>query len=717
MKRFKIFLALTIAAVMVSGCSQKKEAVDYVNPYIGNISHLLVPTFPTVHLPNSLMRVFPSRADYTTEYLNGLPLLVTRHRSASSFNMCVYQGEIRPDLKLSYDNEHITPYSMDLDLQDGDISVSYAPSHQSAVYEIRFNKPGESKIVFKGGEFKVEGNMVYAVQRMSRRGEGTKAYLSIEFEQQPLSYEKNTLTFSSDVIRMRYGASFISNEQATANLHREIPDFDVRALALKGRSIWNETLSRIDVKGGDENEKTVFYTSYYRTLERPICISEDGHYWSGYDNSVHEDGGTPFYVDDWIWDTYRAAHPLRIIMDRDIEESILASYLRIAAQTPEGWLPTFPGISGDSHSMNCNHAIASFADAIAKGLNTDASAACAAAYNSLKVKTLAPWSGKHAGVLDEFFWDKGYFPALKEGEQEFDPNVHDFEGRQPIAVSLGTAYDCWCLSQIAKAAGQESIADYFLEHSKNYRLLYKPDTKFFHPKDSEGKWIEPFDYRYSGGQGARQYYDENNAYVYNWDVQHNIPDLVGLMGGPEEFVAHLDRMYAEPLGEHKYDFYKHLPDHTGNVGQFSMANEPSLHIPYLYNYAGAPWKTQKRIRQMLDTWFRNDLMGVPGDEDGGGLTSFVVFSSIGLYPVTPGLPEYNIGSPLFEHSTIHLTNGRVFEIEAKNCSHDNKYIQSASMNGKPLDKPFISHDDLMTGGKLVLEMGAKPNKNWGSAVK
>jgi len=186
-----------------------------------------------------------------------------------------------------------------------------------------------------------------------------------------------------------------------------------------------------------------------------------------------------------------------------------------------------------------------------------------------------------------------------------------------------------------------------------------------------------------------------------------------MMGGDSAFVAHMDAMFAEPLGENKYDFYKHLPDHTGNVGQFSMANEPSLHIPFLYNYAGAPWKTQKRVRQMLTSWFRNDLMGVPGDEDGGGLTSFVVFSSLGLYPVTPGVADYSICSPVFTSSKIHLSNGNVFEIIAKNCSDDNKYIQSATLNGKPWNNPSLSHQDLMAGGKLVLEMGHRPNKQWG----
>lgn len=186
------------------------------------------------------------------------------------------------------------------------------------------------------------------------------------------------------------------------------------------------------------------------------------------------------------------------------------------------------------------------------------------------------------------------------------------------------------------------------------------------------------------------------------------------MGGREAFIASLDAMFSEPLGKSKFEFFAQLPDHSGNVGQFSMANEPSLHIPYLYNYAGEPWKTQKRIRALLDQWFRNDLMGIPGDEDGGGMSAFVVFSQLGFYPVTPGLPVYNIGSPAFEESVIRLDNGEEFKIIARNCSKENKYIQSAKLNGKEWNKPWFSHDDLTEGGLLELKMGSKANKTWGA---
>ena len=189
-----------------------------------------------------------------------------------------------------------------------------------------------------------------------------------------------------------------------------------------------------------------------------------------------------------------------------------------------------------------------------------------------------------------------------------------------------------------------------------------------------------------------------------------------MMGGNDAFVSEMERMYSTPLGRNKYDFFAQIPDHTGNVGQFSMANEPCLHIPYLYNYARQPWRTQKRIRTLLAQWFRNDLMGVPGDEDGGGMTSFVVFSYLGFYPVTPGMPVYVIGSPVFEQATVHLEDGKRFEVVCHNYSPENKYIQSAKLNGKEWNRSWFTHDDLAKGGKLEFVMGDRPNKQWASSA-
>jgi predicted alpha-1,2-mannosidase len=738
--KWRNFGLTLILLFLAAGVSAQKQAVDYVNPYIGNISHLLVPTYPTIHLPNSFLRVYPERDDYTGDILKGLPMVVTSHRGSSAFNLSPFQGDvknIKPVISYSYDQEKITPYSYSVYLDEQQSEVRFALSHQSALYELNFTQDSPAYLVLnsRNGGMKWDGEAVSGFQSLENN---TRVYLYLKPEQVPENIsvlKDNNLTEGKEAkgrnacvilkfgkgtktIRLRYGISFIDVEQAKKNLDREIKDYDLKSLQEKGRKIWNESLGKIEVIGNSDNDKTIFYTSFYRTFERPVCISEDGRYYSASDGTVHNDNGTSFYTDDWIWDAYRAHHPLRVLVDPKKEENILHSFIEMAAQMEHNWWPTFPEITGDSRRMNSNHGVASVIDAYRKGLRGfDLEKAYQACKGAITEKTLAPWSGKPAGKLDLFYKEHGYIPALKVGEKETIPEVHSFELRQPVAVTLGTSYDEWCLSQIAKDLGKTDDYKYFLKCSYNYRNLFNPKTGFFHPKDSDGKFIEPFDYVFAGGMGAREYYGENNGWIYRWDVQHNVADLINLMGGNEKFVKNLDAMFTEPLGRGKYAFYAQLPDQTGNVGQFSLSNEPALHIPYLYNYAGQPWKTQKRIRSLLNEWFRNDLMGVPGDEDGGGMTSFVVFSYMGFYPVTPGMPVYNIGSPLFEKVKIQLGNGKYFEIEAKNCSSENKYIQSATLNGKDWNKPWFSHNDLINGGILVFQMGNKANRNWGSAVK
>lgn len=715
--------------------AQKQTAVDFVNPYMGNISHLLVPTFPTIHIPNSMLRVYPQRDDFTGDRLHGLPLILTSHRGKSAFNLSPYASSAmlntdRP-MAYSYDNEKITPYGYNVFLDEEKISVSYAVSEQSAIYSFTFegNKTPHVKFGTADASIKWDGKGFSARESI---GNNTWVYIYAIPSAQPEKVVYATkgswktepsdavnsidLTFPNTLKKLffKYGISFISEQQAQKNLTREIKGFDFQHTLLKGKAKWNEKLNKIKVHGAtNSNDKAIFYTSLYRTFERPVNISEDGQYFSAFDGKVHSDEGKPFYTDDWIWDSYRAHHPLNVLIDGKKEEHILQSFIRMSAQMPNFWLPTFPEINGDSRRMNSNHGVATILDAYRKGLrNFDLALAYKAAKGAITEKTLAPWSGKPAGKLDQFFYKNGYIPALADGEKETIAEVDGFERRQPVAVTLGTAYDLWCLGEIAKILGYKEDFDRFNKMSFVYRNLYNAETKFFHPKDENGNFLKPFDYVFSGGQGARGAYGENNGWIYKWDVQHNIPDLIALMGGNEAFTNELDKMFNQPLGRSKFDFYAQLPDHTGNVGQFSMANEPSLHIPYLYNYAGQPWKTQKRIKQLVRQWFRNDLMGMPGDEDGGGMSSFVVFSQLGFYPVTPGSTSYSIGSPFFQNAVIQLENGKTFTVVATNLTENNKYIKEAKLNGKPLLKSQIEHSQIMAGGILSLTMSDKPTKLW-----
>ena len=728
----KIILFVVLFGVIMSSCGeitnssiQKKEPVDYVNNRIGNISHLLVPTFPVTHLPNSMLRMIPAHREFVTDRMAGLPLNVPSHRQGDVLYLMPYSGELdglTPNLNYRYDQEVSTPYHYSVYLDDYGITARFAPAARGAVFALTFEEEAPRYVMLRtvgNGELVAEGNTMRGYETYR----GTKHYFYLEFDHEPIETgDKDTerekacyAAFDKNVneVRIRYGVSYISEEQARRNLEKEVPGYDLDALAKAARGEWNRTLGKIEVEGATEDQKTVFYTSLYRAHERMINISEEGKYYNGFDGKVHDDGGVPFWTDDWIWDNYLALHPLQTILNPKEEEQKLASYIRMWEHSEEKWMPTFPCVFGDAHCMNGNHAAVMFADALAKGLQFDVEKAFEGMKNTVLTETMIPWARAPKTELDDFYHEHGWFPGLYPDEKETVPVVNSFEKRNSVAVTQAASYDDWSIAQLAKSLGKEDDYKFFLNRAFNYRHLFNEETGFFHPKDKEGKFIQPFDYIFSGGIGARDYYDENNAWTYIWDVHHNIADLIDLFGGNQPFINKLDQLFVEDLKLSKWQYYAILPDATGSVGQFVMGNEPSFHIPYLYNYAGQPWKTQKRIRMLLESWFRNDLMGIPGDEDGGGMTAFVVFSQLGFYPVSPGIPVYTIGSPIFRKSTIKLDNGKVFTVKAKNASWSNKYIQSATLNGQPLNRTWFTHNDLINGGMLELVMGDRPNKNWG----
>jgi len=728
MKKTTLFLSLSMLFGFLNFSCQKgnteKEPVDYVNTRIGNISILLVPTFPTTHLPNSMLRMIPTHHEFVTDRMEGFPLNYPSHRQGDVLLLMPWCGDIKDfniRMNYRYDHEKSTPYRYSVFLDDVGVTAEFAPASQSAIYSIVFENPGDRYLILKSrglSEMKANGNSLSGFDTYH----GIKHYFYLEFEQTPnnsgyLESGKNAVCFvrfpdSDHKINLRYGISYISVEQARKNMQKEIKDYDLEALALKARKIWNKTLSKIKVEGATEDQKTTFYTALYRSHERMINISEDGQYFSAYDNRVHDDEGIDFWVDDWIWDTYRALHPLQILLNPKPQEQKLISYIRMYEQS--GWVPTFPCVFGDAHCMNGNHAAGMFTDAMNKGLTFPVDKAFEGMKHTVMTESMIPWYRGPKTDLDDFYHENGWFPALHPGEKETNPHVGNFELRQAVAVTLAASYDDWCIAQMAKRLNKNDDYRFFIQRSNNYRHLFNMETGFFHPKDKDGNFILPFDYKLSGGIGSRDYYDENNGYTYNWDLQHNIPDLINLFGSKDRFINQLDNLFAEGLGMSKWQYYAVQPDATGNVGQFVMGNEPSFHIPYLYNYAGQPWKTQKRIRMLMESWFRNDLMGIPGDEDGGGMSAFYVFSALGFYPVTPGIPSYDIGSPIFTKSEIKLDNGKTFTVIARNASWENKYIQSAKLNGKEYNKTWFSHDDLINGGTLELIMGKRPNKNWGN---
>src|SRR5690554_864728 len=703
----------------------KKSNLEYVDPTIGNVGHLLQPTRPLIHLPNQMIRMHPIRTDYLDDQIDFFPLTLSSHRQPPLFGVLPGTGNPENDTwneRQTYDHdlESIEPHYYSTYLIDDEITVEFTPGNKAGFFIFAFPAQKDRLLKFHTvhpGMWEVTNeNTISAVENF----EGMKAFMAGEFNQ-PFKIIKSKSEDNSELwlefsennkpVHFKYAISFLEHEQAKRNLKQEIPDWDFNTLAQKGKETWQGALSRIEIKGGTEAQRRTFYTSLYRTYERMINISEEGRYYSAYDQKVHE-SDRDFYVDDWVWDSYLTHHPLRMILDPEKQSDMLDSYVKMYEQS--GWMPQFPLLFKDNPAMHGFHSTIVFLDAWRKNIrNYDIHKAYEGMKKNATDATMLPWRNGPKTTLDDFYRSEGYYPALKPGEKETVAEVHDFEKRQSVAVTLAHSFDDWALGQMAKELGHQNDFEYFNKEAANYRNLYQPNSKLMMPKDAEGNWID-IDPKFDGGPGGRDYYDENNGYTYQWNAQHDIHGLIELMGGREEFINTLDQLFREDLGRRKYQFWAVFPDATGLVGQYSMGNEPSFHIPYLYNFAGQPWKTQKRIRFLLDVWFKDNIFGIPGDEDGGAMTAFVVFSSMGFYPVTPGIPVYTLGSPLFEEVKINLENGKEFTIIANNCSIKNKYIQSAKLNGTQLSKTWFTHDDLMNGATIELEMGPKPNKEWGS---
>jgi predicted alpha-1,2-mannosidase len=705
-------IALLVLAIYFSASASAQ--VEYVTPTIGNVGILLEPTRPAVYLPNSMVRVYPIRGDAMSDRIESFPLTISSHRQPELFS--IMPG--KDGAPAAYDQEKTTPYYYSTRFDDSLIQTEFSPTERCGYFRFTFPRGNASLVVANR-----QSGTLHAEQNRAVTGEEVvgdlQAYIYGEFSA-PVQFNVEKIggkdylagTAQGTVLEFRYGVSFISVGQAEKNLRHEIPEWGFDRVKNAARTRWNETLGRIAVEGGTEEQRKVFYTALYRCFERMINISEDGQYYSAFDHKVHRDP-RPFYVDDWLWDTFRALEPLQTLLNPDVQADKIQSYVRMYQQS--GIMPTFAIASGNLACMNGNHSAPWFADAWFKGVrNFDLPTAYDGIRNRSLRDTLLPWRLGPKGPLDDFYAAHGYMPALRPGEKETDPRVHPFEKRQPVPVTLENSLDDWEIAQLARVLNKSEDEKLFLGKAANYKILFRTDKALMWPKDDNGQWIEPLDPKFGGGMGGRDYYDENNGYTYTWDVAQDFAGLFTLMGGTAKAEGNLDQLFREPLGRSKYEFQAKFPDSTSMVGQFSMGNEPSLAIPYIYNRLGVPWKTQKRVRMLLESFFPDTLHGIPGDEDGGGMSAFVVFSMLGFYPVTPGIPTYDVGSPIFDKATIHLKNGKDFVMIARNTSHENKYVQSILLNGQPLNQVWFRHADIANGGTLEVIMGDTPNLHLGS---
>ena len=489
-------------------------------------------------------------------------------------------------------------------------------------------------------------------------------------------------------VMLRVGLSPVSLEGAIRNLQTEIGSKDFNTVRADARTAWNDYLSSITVESSDHNLRETFYSALYHSATAPTVYNDaDGSY-IGVDRKVHEHPGFNYYSTFSLWDTFRAEHPLMTLVQPGRVNDFVQSMLAFYQQSADHALPMWPLACCETWCMIGYHSAPVIADAYAKGFRGfDAELA----FEAMK-KTATDSRNRQ----DQY--QKLGYVAAETGKRT-----------EATSRTLEFAFDDWCIAQMAKTLGKTEDAAFFAQRAQNYTNVFDPATGFFRGKQADGTWRGPFDPK----DVSFDDYTEANGWQYTFGVQHDVPGMIKLYGGPKAFESKLDQLFNEDSAVGHY-----LIDVSGLIGQYAHGNEPCHHIAYLYALAGAQYKTAYHVRQIMLTQYENAPDGICGNDDCGQISAWYVWSAIGLYPLNPASGIYVIGSPLVEKATLHLDpkyyHGGDFTIIAHNVSRQNGYIKSAKLNGQPLERPWVTHDEIAHGGKLELEMDIQPNKAWGS---
>ncbi|WP_349944325.1 GH92 family glycosyl hydrolase [Bacteroides cellulosilyticus] len=492
-------------------------------------------------------------------------------------------------------------------------------------------------------------------------------------------------TSAGEQILVTTAISGVSMEGAARNLAAEAPADDFDKYLAVTRKNWNEQLSKVEIKSNDIDEKVKFYTALYHSMLAPTIYSDmDGAYY-GPDKQVHQADGWTNYSTFSLWDTYRAAHPLYTYIEPQRVNDMVKSFLAFSEQN--GRLPVWNLYGSETDMMIGYHAVPVIVDAYLKGIGDSdpkkALAACVATAN-----------------IDEY---RGIGLYKKYGYVPYDVTDHYNSENWSLSKTLEYAYDDYCIARMAEKLGEKQIADEFDKRSLNYKNVYNSQTTFMQPRNNKGSFIENF-----SPDDYTPHICESNGWQYFWSVQQDVDGLISLVGGKERFAQKLDSMFTyNPSADEDLPIFS-----TGMIGQYAHGNEPSHHVIYLFNAIGQPWKTQKYAAEVMHELYKNTPAGLCGNEDCGQMSAWYVFSAMGFYPVDPISGKYEIGTPMYPEMKMHLANGKTFTILAPAVSKENIYIQSVKLDGKPYDKSYITHEQIMNGSIFEFEMGNKPGKVW-----
>ena len=477
-----------------------------------------------------------------------------------------------------------------------------------------------------------------------------------------------------------------SADEAEQRLRDEDPGWDFERVHAQARAAWARWLDRVEVTGGTPKQRMLFYSTLYHSFASPRLLARKGEHFTGADGKVHvasydRYGPVPF------WDTGRNQIVLLMLLEPKVVQDIMHSELDRARE--RGYMDT---------SFHGDHAVLLYDGAWQRGIPFD----YAAAYEYLRKNATDPKGPR--GYLAEYMKNGWISDIVPPGS----PSPPYAGGKAGVATTLEYAWDDHALVDVARRLGKTGDAQMFLRRAANYRNVFDPSTGFMRGRTADGKWISPFD-------PGEPYYNfmmkEASGWSTLWLVPQDVQGLIDLLGGRAAFNAKLDAFFSTP-----YTAKGICRDCTGLIGEYVQGNQPDQQAAYLYAWSGQPWKTQALARRILAEMYGSDASGYafPGMDDQGSTSSWYVLSAMGFYPVDPSMPDYILGSPIFDRVRLHMGNGKILEIVARNNSAKNLYIQSATLNGKPWNKPWFSQADIANGATLVLTMGPAPNKAWGA---
>ncbi len=744
--------------------SAQENLVDFVNPFIGtdDMGH----TFPGAAVPFGMVQLSPETD--TVMYSNGggynkdvyrycagyqysdstivgfshTHFNGTGHSDLGDFLIIPTTGKLQlnpgtrdnPDggyrSRFSHEHESASPGYYSVKLDDYNINAELTASTHTGFHKYTFPKSDDAHIILDltSGIYNYEGKNVWSFIRVENdtlvtgyrqtNGWARTRYLYFAMvlskpissygltDNEKLVYKGFWRKFDQDdnfperaghkikahfdfnteegeVIKIKLAISAVSTANAVENLQVEIPGWDFEKVKATAGENWNRELSKLLIEA-DKATKVNFYTSMYHSFLSPVIYSDVNDEYRGLDQNIHKAEGFTDYTIFSLWDTYRALHPLFTIIQQQRTNDIINSMLTHYEQSVHKMLPVWSHYSNENWCMIGYHAVSVIADAYLKGIRKYNAAE---AFNAvISTSNYEPYDGI------------GYYKKYSYVPEDLNTNS--------ASKTLEYAYDDWTIYKFAEALGKSKEADEYFKRADSFRNIFDEQTGFMRAKNSDGKFKTPFDALSTSGQG----YIEGNAWNYSLYIPQDIKGFIKLIGGNQKLVSWLDSLFTMEVSDESIAESEDITK-TGMIGNYVHGNEPSHHVPYMYVYAGESWKTQERVHQIMNTMYKPEPHGLCGNDDCGQMSAWYIFSALGFYPVTPGSNEYVIGSPSVEEALINLENGKTFRIISENLSDKNIYINRVVLNGKEMNRAYISHNEIMNGGELKFIMSDKPNKN------